>query len=410
MLRPLFFFAGYLISILARLFAQDEISVTCNMPAQLKAGDSVKVEFVINKGGIAGFGAIHVELPEGVSILRHISTATITTAYDPVKAWEWAPMPEGSQLKLELVVAASSTASGIKAISAHFVYIEENDKQEVSMVPAEFEVIATEGARSTDTTSHGAEPAENIHFTRTYSVSPQGDVVVDLQIQKGGTKGFARYSDQVPAGSRIKAIQTDGASFSVSENKLRFVWVNVPDRPVLHIVYSIPAKSAQGVALDGEYAYIEHNQTRKFKLPAETVDTRTAVAAPVTGPSVTPVPKDSLPVENEKKKPVEKPVVRETPAAGIHYAVQVGAFSKKKVTAQRLKKKFRLSAPLRSEMSEGFTKFMTGDETEYKGARDLRDQIRETNRVKTAFVVAYNDGKRITVQEALMISKQKWYK
>ena len=61
-------------------------------------------------------------------------------------------------------------------------------------------------------------------------------------------------------------------------------------------------------------------------------------------------------------------------------------------------------------MQGGFSKFMIGDHAEYKNARNHREKVRDGNKVASAFVVAYNIGKRITVQEALMISNQKWFK
>ena len=46
-----------------------------------------------------------------------------------------------------------------------------------------------------------------------------------------------------------------------------------------------------------------------------------------------------------------------------------------------------------------------------KEARDKRNQVwAENNKINDAFVTAYNSGERISVQEALMISKQKWFK
>ena len=53
-------------------------------------------------------------------------------------------------------------------------------------------------------------------------------------------------------------------------------------------------------------------------------------------------------------------------------------------------------------------KYTIGAFNIYKEARDRRNEIwAEENKIDDAFVTAYNSGERITVQEALMISKQK---
>jgi hypothetical protein len=44
----------------------------------------------------------------------------------------------------------------------------------------------------------------------------------------------------------------------------------------------------------------------------------------------------------------------------------------------------------------------------YKGARNYREIIKDQHKIEGPFVTAYNNGTRITVQEALMISKDQW--
>jgi hypothetical protein len=60
-----------------------------------------------------------------------------------------------------------------------------------------------------------------------------------------------------------------------------------------------------------------------------------------------------------------------------------------------------------AEQLDGLNKYTTGSFTTYQDARNNRETVKGKG-VAGPFVVAYNNGKRITVQEALMITSQVW--
>ena len=92
---------------------------------------------------------------------------------------------------------------------------------------------------------------------------------------------------------------------------------------------------------------------------------------------------------------------------GVAYRVQIGAFNNA-IASSVLTRKFNVTENIKSEMAEGFSKFMIGGYNTYKDARTNREKMINKG-CRSAFVVAYNGPKRITVQEALMITNQKWF-
>ncbi len=52
------------------------------------------------------------------------------------------------------------------------------------------------------------------------------------------------------------------------------------------------------------------------------------------------------------------------------------------------------------EQIDAWSKYTVGSLTNYSKAVDLRKQIQQQTPVKSAFVIAYKDGKRISVKEA----------
>jgi hypothetical protein len=95
-----------------------------------------------------------------------------------------------------------------------------------------------------------------------------------------------------------------------------------------------------------------------------------------------------------------------TPISGVTkklvvYKVQVGAF-KNNVPAQQAKfEKIKIT----KEMSRGFNKYLTGEFSDYASALKYKNELLSSNTVAEAFVIAYFNGRIISLQEAAELLK-----
>ena len=333
--------------------------------------------------------------------------------------------------------------------------------------------VATNTAPPTTTTAppatnSGPESA-TVTCTRTAPESvSETSFYVDITINKGNINGFAKYIETIPAGLVASAKESAGGSFSFVDGKIKYVWVSLPTATSFKISYKVTVVGGTSgtLPIDGSFSHIENDETKRFALPVSNVNimgtgsaaVTNATAPPTTteSPAVTkttepvttteaPVTKSTEPVTTTEAPAVTKttepvttteaPAVTKTteptatasatkttepvqqdmsassipsPQGNVAYSVQIAALHNARAPEQ-LAAMYNINQKVNTEMQDGYTKYVVGSHKVYKEAHDARDQIKIKG-VSDAWVTAYNKGKRITVQEALMITSQKWYK
>ena len=458
MIKYFFILINSLTLFIFGLFQTDNsVTIKNNIPSNFIVGQEVAVEFRISKGIQTGFAKFQLELPDGISIIKKDEMNSIYSIQNGVAQWIWSEVPKDEELLIKLTLVASELGIGIKTFNSNYSFIEKNEKKVFNMLPLEASIqnnIINNKVSVIKDTLTKAEPNTSIDVVRLISDGPNAnEKTITIKIKKGDTKGFAKYSDEIDLNLNAKAIKTDGSSFSVSDGKIKFVWVDVPTKSELEVSYHIDLNNKNSNILKGEYSYLEKNQSKKYIVKPDSLvigklkdeinlqavqkteaaksivqeteanqltskkiieDSKSNLTVEKTSTLVTETPnlvkKEAIEV---KTMPEKAEIVKETPQivnADPNFVVQIGAFKNTKIVATVLIKKYRITDKIVDELHDGFSKFMVGNHNLYKEARKHRDIIKSKHGVKDAFIAAYNVGKRITVQEALMVSKQSWFK
>lgn len=295
------------------------------------------------------------------------------------------------------------------------------------------------------------------------------EYMVNLLVNKESLKKFAKIEETVPAGYTAVNVDSKEGIFTFKDGKAKFLWMNLPADPFFTVSYKLlPAKGTtakEKPAINGVFSYIAEDKTLSVNITEQDVSltnltadrvkeillgqSQTVVAANTTTPvqqttvantntaantqvqkvepkqPETKQPETKTTVAQEQKKPDQTvaAAVKQTvkvskegessdmlePESGIYYRVQLAA-GHRPVNIKSYFRKYKLDNTIQREEHNGWYKYSVGSFNMYKDARDYRVHIWNTTSIADAFVSAYNNGKRITVQEALMVANQRWYK
>lgn len=430
----------------------DEINITQKVPNTVKAGSEFNIEVTVNKGQLGGFAKLHFDLPQGFTASEaENKTSSFAFTEQRVK-FIWISLPSESEFTvIYKIKVADTTVSGFSSIKGAFSYIENNDKKVYTIPEISINIeggttginivdtvvnqyktgnenIGTEADQASIDTSVNVNMVECFRKIDESSLAKR-EFTVELTVKKNSHTGFAKLQETIPNGFTATAIEVKNGVFSFTDQKAKFLWMNLPEEKEFKVSYKVKVNDniSGSYFINGEFVYIENEETKKFIIPqnAVIINTSAALVEKKVENKSTPekmdiaVNKPKPDVgnrpnsENLNVNPVNKKVdVTKAPAPqnGVNYRIQIAA-GHAPVESTYFKSKYGIPNKIYTEMHEGWIKYTVGGFPEYKLARDNRESIIEGYKIDTRpFVAAYNDGIRITVQEALMITNQQWYK
>lgn len=289
--------------------------------------------------------------------------------------------------------------------------------------------------------------------TRTITPVTENEMLVEVIVKKGDIRGFGKLQETIPQGFSALEKTSSEAIFTTQDRIAKFVWLNLPGSPEIKVVYKLRANERpEGeYSIDGEFGYLLNDETQKAvlgtskffvgpkameALAAQKAADEARELANVTVKPIEPAVKsESAPAETkvvaankEKAAPVRAADKEEATAArtskpasepkrassvpapetGVIYKVQITA-AHREVGKSYFVARHRYNGSFSIERHQGWIKYVTGRFGSYAEARDQRVAYNTAGHAFPGpFVTAYNNGDRITVQEALVLSNQKW--
>jgi len=113
------------------------------------------------------------------------------------------------------------------------------------------------------------------------SVAPGASFTVELNVAKSDVTGFAKLQQQLPSGFTATAGETANATFSFKDRKVKFLWMALPNSD-FKVSYNVELdESLSGnQIIEGTFAYIQDNDTKKFIIPKDIISIQAAQGDP----------------------------------------------------------------------------------------------------------------------------------
>lgn len=442
--------ALYLI-LMSSVVKSQVVEVLMDIPKFIEPGKDLTVNMLVTRGATRGFIKIEKYFPVGITAVP-VDVAGAEFSFNHnylVLFWKEFPDKDEVEVKYKLTVPASIEGKG--KIEGKVSYFEKGKMTDYAFEDLDVTFQKPDADDETDKTletplkvivgaptkTKGSIEKVNkpdpttLQAKRNINVINATEMLVQVNVQQTNLSGFLKIEENIPAGLKAIVDAAGTSSFSFMDNKAKFVWSDAPKENQITVTYKLvrDGYNATTLTLEGSANYLDNGDTKKVEIKdeniswdfkqAEGTEKANAKAAAPAKPDATlakkqdPKPektspkRTAQPVDSPESKPIAKRTAKSNSNGGIVFKVQICA-TQNKSEASKVASEFNVSEEIESEMQDGWYKYTIGSFESYEDAKNMRDG--KGNLSTVPFVAAYYNGKRISVQEALMIRSQKLMK
>ncbi len=406
-----------------------QVTLSMTVPDQMAAGTTVLVEVQVNTAGQQGFARFQQALPPGITARAGQLKNADFTFEDQRVHLIWLKLPEGNDLRFNYTIQAHETLKGEFTLAGEFSYIEEDERNEVTIPPRTITITPSPNVDPgliVDIADFKEAVVEPDITARSYDIACYREVpyfsetdnawIVNILVCPAEVKKLSRVEEQVPAGFTAESITSQGSIFSFKSGIAKFLWMDLPEDPLFVVSYKLRPEEGQALgkgALKGTFTYMQKDVARSIPIVEKAIKLTNVSAGDLNGIMASLVKPQEKPVEQVKEvqqpvKQVTQPVRTET-KAGVVYKVQIRA-ARTPLNIETFFKPYKIEGKISSEFHEGWYKYTTGSFSTYREAREYANRLLRTSGMEEAFICAYADGKRIPVKRALELTNQVWFR
>ena len=441
----------YLISLFVVLFsglilnAQD-VKLDIISPAEITAGESAVIEIKLSKGNLSGFARLQQPFPDAINVKAIESSGADFSFSEGKLNIIWLNLPSQSELVLKYELIADQRVKGDFKLEGRFSYIRDSEREEMDVDPKTIHINPSDKVSEdliVDIHDYvgdfyilgdSGEKLPVVCYREVPYINTSSDGwIVNVLVSRGEVTKLARVEETIPVGYMAENIDGKNAIFSFKGGIAKFLWMTLPEDPYFIVSYKLKSQSGsidEAPEIDGKFSFMLEDNVKNVSIIQKDIalsemNNQELVAMLSSSGSSDKVTQKPLlildkpkeepkpePVAVEKPKPTqEKPVAQEqtkVAAPGVVFKVQLLASARpidtdKYFSGQNVGK-------ISSEKHENLYKYTSGNFKYYKDARSYIEDLFLNTSIEEAFVAAYNNGARITVKEALRLTRQKWFK
>src|SRR5512145_2610566 len=249
-----------LLNLLVILFLQifpGNVTVRVDVPTEVQAGSEFEVRVTLNKGDLEGFSRFQQSIPAGLTAISGTSSNADFTFGEKRVRLIWLRIPKNDEITVSYLVKIDERLKGTFMLDGKFSYIENNERKSVDIQPIAINITPSatvDPSLIVDISDFekmtmpypGITPAEAASVAcirqKPYAGS-QGDYIVNILVSKNLTRQFAKIEEDVPAGFTAVAIDARDAIFTFKDQKVKFLWMNLPTDPYFTVSYRLIPKN-----------------------------------------------------------------------------------------------------------------------------------------------------------------------
>ncbi|MBO7055908.1 MAG: hypothetical protein J6W37_11130 [Bacteroidales bacterium] len=246
------------------LYKANVVTITSDMPEEIKPGATIPVTITINKGSIEGFGRYTNTLPKGFTATSNDANFSFS---DNTVTVLWVKLPKSGSFSFTYNIHVPEKSKNSFTFTAKFGYVESNEKKFAEITPKNIRISedAPEVLMADNETNQKID-YNSITCYRTIGII-NNEATISVNINKSNTNTMCKIEEMLPDGYTFSAIDDAGSEISTVANIARFMWKESPKNTNFSVTYKVKANKGYDINdlyINGAFSVFAPDGTKSF--------------------------------------------------------------------------------------------------------------------------------------------------